>query len=100
MTNMIKNQNDTVDGKGTLREDLDIIRISDDCWVIVHKPTDTMLCQSWRYFEWMLSEPIKFKTAGNARKFVTEGCIADIQESLTNLNIGFVNEQMRRVKQY
>lgn len=100
MTSITKNQNNTIDGNGTLREDLDIIRMSDNCWIIVHKQTETILCQSWRYFQWMLSEPIKFKTANNAQKWITEGCIADIQESLTNLNIGFVNEQIRRAKQY
>ncbi len=88
----LEQQKQTVDGGGTLRIDLTCVKISDSEWWIVHQPTETVLCQSWNNYGWLLTEPLRWKSAVTANKWIESGCIGELQESLTNLAVGFQNQ--------
>jgi len=100
---------ETVDGGKTRREQLEIVRIHQDEWIIIcrhyqprhtqsryeyddnYAPTQpTILCvgtepgRCWTYYE-----PVKWKTFAGAEKWVLTGYMAQIQEGYTILDCGF-----------
>ena len=47
------------------------------------------LCEGENHYCGTLYHPIRFKSREAAGKWINNGCIAELQESLTNLNVGF-----------
>ena len=86
----------TVDAAGTPREELEVIRILDDEWFVIQRTTGKVLCYGQRFFVHqhyvVLYRPILFKSYSAADKWVKDGCMADIQEGLSILDVRFTNE--------
>lgn len=66
----------------------DELRVS--VFYTVYHPEQGQLCQGHRELYGTVFVPIQFASREQARKWIQEGCIADLQESLTNLQVGFV----------
>ena len=50
---------ETVDGRGTVRDDLEILKITDNIFWIIHVPTETVLCQSWKSsYRFKITKPL------------------------------------------
>lgn len=107
---VIKYPSDTV-GRDVKREDLEVIKIHDEKWVVAkktgYKPpwwekdeedtTDySLLCIGWHCYDSVIYEPISWSTHAEAQKWIDEGCIADIQESIMCLDVGFRKELIVR----
>ena len=56
----------------------------------VYHPEPGQLCQWVQHWDANIYLPIVFNSAHDARKWMEEGCIADLQESLGNLHVGFI----------
>jgi hypothetical protein len=69
-------------------------RFIDQLWIVVHG--EDVLCQGIPRFPYMIYEPIKWHSYQECHKWVDSGCIGDIQEGLTNLNILFTNKIVKR----
>lgn len=81
---------ETVDGGGTRRDSLEVLRVDPQRWVVVNVDDDTILCQGWRISSgYWFYEPVGWKTYAAAERWVKEGCIAELQETFTNLCVGF-----------
>lgn len=74
---------DTVDGK-LLRDNL---RVS--IFDTVYHPTDGVLCQGNREYGCVVYQPIMFRSRAAAQRWIENGTIAELQESLSNLCIVF-----------
>lgn len=48
-----------------------------------------VLCQLEKHIYVLIYHPIQFKSRDEAFKWIKDGCIADLQESLCNLSVGF-----------
>ena len=62
-------------------------KFHDFSWVIVHE--DKILCQGIKKYPFIIYHPIIWKDHKAAEVWIESGSIAEIQESFTNLNIGF-----------
>jgi len=65
------------------------LQISDHC--SVYHPDHGQLCYSEKHYDCVLYFPVLFKDKAAAAKWIEKGCIAEIQEGLMNLGVGFVN---------
>ncbi len=102
---------DTVDGQSTKRADLEVIKINDNKWIVIKKfgnkqiwwddydedtCDDAVLCVGTDRYDVTVYNPISWSTYGEAQKWINEGCIAEIQESLMILDVGFRKELIVR----
>jgi hypothetical protein len=62
-------------------------------WVVAHG--EKILCQGIPEYPYIIYEPIKWVRFQECLDWVNTGCIADIQEGLTNLNILFTEKQVK-----
>ena len=58
---------------------------------------DKFLCYGIKEYPFMIFYVLTWKTHADAEKWMKEGCIADIQESLQNLHVGFESRQCARL---
>lgn len=65
------------------------LQISDHC--SVYHPDHGQLCYSEKHYDCVLYFPVLFKDKAAAAKWIEKGCVAEIQEGLMNLGVGFVN---------
>ncbi len=63
------------------------LRVSDNR--TIYHPEKGQLCYQERHYDCILYYPVKFKDKQSAYKWIESGCIADIQESLQTLSVGF-----------
>ena len=63
-------------------------------WMVVYG--EDVLCQGLPRYPFIIYEPIRWKNYQECKAWVDSGCIADIQEGLTNLNILFTNKIIRK----
>ena len=47
------------------------------------------LCYIEKHYDCFLYHPIVFKDNAAAQRWIEDGCIADLQEQLSNLGVGF-----------
>lgn len=97
-----KQKTETYDGRGHARGDLFIIRISDNKWYIGREDeegTPEILSVAMSNWEYVLREPIIYSTYKNAEKWCQTGCIAEIQEALSCLAVGFATTLIIKRKQ-
>lgn len=80
----VRYKSDCVDGQGTLRDDL---RVSG--WNTIYHVEKGVLCQGFRESGGWLFHPLIWKTPEAARDWIKKGTIGELQESLTNLAVGF-----------
>jgi len=94
ITEIIKYPSDTVDGRGTLRSDLDIEVLYDKSAIVIHDDIG-ILCVKYRdRFYYKLYQPVQFTDVEKAQKWVNSGCIAEIQENFNELDVGFRKEMI------
>ena len=62
------------------------------CENTIYHPEKGQLCYGVREAYGWLFYPIRFKDKAAAYKWIKEGCIAEIQEGLTCLQVGFRTE--------
>lgn len=85
---------ETVDGRGTLRVDLDIEVLYDKTAIVIHKDTG-ILCVKYRdKYSYKLYEPVKFNDAQKAQKWIESGNIGRLQENFSELDVGFKKEMI------
>lgn len=63
------------------------LRVSDFC--TIYHPDTGQLCIGEHHWNCVLFYPIEFKTKTEAKKWIEEGTIAQLQEAYGNLDIGF-----------
>lgn len=80
---------ETVDGRGTLRTELEIEVLYDKTAIVIHKDIGVLCVLYRRRYDYKLYEPVKFNDAEKAQKWINSGCIAILQESFSELDIGF-----------
>ena len=62
-------------------------------WIVIDTSTLEVLCQGIRAFPYHVYHPIQWVSYQGAQKWINEGgCIGDIQENHSNLNVGFKKE--------
>lgn len=69
---------------------LNILKLGNS-WIIVEPIREKVLCVKDRIYACYISTPIQFKTFEAAEKWVQSGTIAELQEGLGTLHIGFTN---------
>lgn len=85
---------ETVDGRGTLRSELDIEVLFDKTAIVIHKDIG-ILCVKYRdKYPYKLYEPVKFTDAQKAQKWVESGYMAQLQENFSELDVGFRKEMI------
>lgn len=89
---------DTVDGKNTQREDLFVHCLTKDRFIVINKRNRKVLCIVHKLDGMTLAMPVEWVDGPTAEKWVKEGCIAEIQESLHCLNIGFCKKLTKKRK--
>lgn len=97
-----KQKPETYDGRGHQRCNLFIIKISDTKWYVGREEgirAPEILSATMSNWEYDLCEPIIFATYKNAEKWCQTGCIADLQETLSWLAVGFATTLMTKRKQ-
>jgi len=75
---------ETVDGRGTRRDDLHISPAS-----TVYHPQLGVLSQGFRTGYGTIYHPIVFNSKATAAQWIAEGVIAELQENSGNLDVGF-----------
>jgi len=66
------------------------LRVSDRSTVYHYE--QGVLCQAEKHWDCVINHPIEFGNKEEAYKWIKEGYIADLQESLCNLAVGFSKE--------
>ena len=92
ITDVVKYPSDTV-GKDILRSDLELIPFGESAWVL-HKDKGVLSVLIRHRFFHKLYSPIEFKSVGKAQAWIDSGCIAEIQESCSELDVGFRKEMV------
>jgi hypothetical protein len=75
------------DEKWDVHQHKDELCVSDAA-TIFH-PEHGQLCWCERHWDYLLFHPIKWNDRAAAYKWINEGCIAEIQEGLSCLAVGF-----------
>lgn len=74
-------------------EEFDCHRHKDELFITIFNtichPIHGQLCQGFRTYEGTTFHPIVFKDKISANKWIEKGCIAELQEGLSNLKVGF-----------
>lgn len=65
----------------------DELKISDGC--TIYHPEQGVLCCAENHWDVVIFHPVVFKDKMAAQTWIESGCIADIQESLHSLKVGF-----------
>lgn len=65
----------------------DELQVSDAA--TIYHPDHGQLCYCEKHWDCLLYHPIKWKDQTAAYKWINDGCIADIQEGLVCLAVGF-----------
>jgi len=85
---------ETVDGRGTLRSELDVEVLYDKTAIVIHKDIG-ILCVKYRdKYPYKLYEPVKFNDAQKAQDWIKSGYMAQLQESFSVLDVGFRKEMI------
>lgn len=66
----------------------DELRVSDEA--TVYHPEQGQLCYGERHYDGTLFYPLRFKDKAAAYRWIERGTIAEVQESLSVLAVGFV----------
>jgi hypothetical protein len=74
-------------------EHRDELKVSEFC--SVYHPEHGQLCVFEKHWDVVLSYPIQFKDKAAAHKWVREGYIAELQEGLGTLMVGFTKDCMK-----
>ena len=69
-------------------------RFINQLWVVVHG--EKVLCQGIPKFPYTIYDPIRWNNHQKCSEWVKNGCIGEIQASLTNLNILFSDKIIKR----
>lgn len=64
----------------------------------VYHPEKGVLSQTMRHYDAYINVPIAFKDNAAAYKWIKEGTIAEVQENLTDLQVGFSLELLKSRK--
>lgn len=87
-----KERNSTCDGKGTLRGDLEIMRLKvreENAFIIFNPENHSVLCFAYKYYNSTLYIPVEWNSYEKAYRWVREGCISELQEAFMELDTGF-----------
>ena len=85
---------ETVDGRGTLRAELDIEVLYDKTAIVIHNDIG-ILCVKYRdKYHYKLYKPVKFTTSELAQKWINSGYMAQLQEGFSELDVGFRKEMI------
>ena len=85
---------ETVDGRGTLRTELEIEVLHDKTAIVIHKDIGILCVKYRKRYDYTLYEPVKFKDVERAQKWVETGCMAELQEGFSELDVGFRKEMI------
>lgn len=89
---------DTVDGRKTLREHLRVERLSPTRFIVVDVKRCRFLCITHKKGDFLIRVPVEWQTCGEAEKWRQDGYIAEIQEQLSTLGVGFYKRLVKRRK--
>jgi hypothetical protein len=67
---------------------------------IVYHPEHGVLSQGIMDFRTMVFHPVVFRDGVAAQKWIDDGCIAEVQENLGNLAVGFTKTTVVPPKEY
>ena len=88
---------DTVDGRdANKREDLFVHCLAAERFIVINKRTRKVLCVVHKLNDMTLAVPVEWKKGPDADKWIKDGCIAEVQEALHYLNIGFCNKLTKK----
>jgi hypothetical protein len=65
------------------------LHVSNSGFVFHHK--HGILCEGAIKGDYFVANPVRFKTRADAWAWIREGTIAEVQENLANLRVGFIN---------
>lgn len=70
--------------------------VSDNC--TIWHPQHGQLCMAEKHYDVTIYHPVRFMDKPSAWKWITDGCLADLQEGLGCLQIGFSNIMVKERK--
>jgi len=74
----------------------DELKVSDAA--AVYHPERGVLCYGEHHWDVAIYYPVLFKDKAAAYKWIESGCIAEIQESFHNLDIGFRTQTIKEMR--
>lgn len=80
-----------MDGHGTLRQNLEVVRVCES-FIVINKPDATVLCVGICRYGMTIYDPVKWRKYDDAQRWIDKGCMAEIQESYMILDCGFRKE--------